>query len=518
MHAPAAVVAYSQRIALMVDGCAVHTHRGGIMLTSRFTSSICAAVALCALTPSPLCAQSAAPTEASKSAAQTATDSAIDPKAQAIYDKSVAAVKAAKSMQMTSHASFGEAMDASSPPELKGAHRITVRFVEGAPAKAAGGMPPFPADSIRLETLDGPNAGAVVVLHGGKMLQLDAAKKTYNDGGAQPAIAAMMSTQAFPEWATEFRELGKARPSGAKFSEPRSMKFVGTITIDDLECDVIEVVREVALSSFAVAEGGQKDGEAAEMGEPPAPPEGMKVTLFQTMAIARADGLPRQFATKPVFGDGTAGETGDSAPCLTVTVTALTVDPKIEDSAFALTAPEGFRKVEFDMSSMMVTGGGPGGGPGGEMPSAPQLSFGVGEPALDFALTNLDGKEISLASLKGKVVLLDFWATWCPPCKAAMPAMQKLHDDYAAAKKDVVILGVNTWERTPDAAKQYIAKQKFTYGCLLNGDDLATKYGIRGIPTLIIIGKDGTIAAIEIGMSDSSGSSLRKVIDAALAK
>jgi hypothetical protein len=81
-----------------------------------------------------------------------------------------------------------------------------------------------------------------------------------------------------------------------------------------------------------------------------------------------------------------------------------------------------------------------------------------------------------------------------------------------------VILGVNTWERTPDAAKQYIAKQKFTYGCLLNGDDLATKYGIRGIPTLIIIGKDGTIAAIEIGMSDSSGSSLRKAIDVALAK
>ena len=128
----------------------------------------------------------------------------------------------------------------------------------------------------------------------------------------------------------------------------------------------------------------------------------------------------------------------------------------------------------------------------------------------------LDGKEVTLASLKGKVVLLDFWATWCGPCKAAMPTIQKISEDYKS--KDVVVLGVNTFEQKPDAAKDYLAKKKFTYGCLLKGDELAKAYGVTGIPTLVIIGKDGKVASTEVGMSDESGAMTRKAIDAALAK
>jgi len=82
----------------------------------------------------------------------------------------------------------------------------------------------------------------------------------------------------------------------------------------------------------------------------------------------------------------------------------------------------------------------------------------------------------------------------------------------------VVILGVNTWEKNADAAKDYMARNKFTYGRLLNGDDLAKAYGVTGIPTLVIIGKDGKVAMADMGLSDDTGASLRKVIDAALAK
>ena len=140
----------------------------------------------------------------------------------------------------------------------------------------------------------------------------------------------------------------------------------------------------------------------------------------------------------------------------------------------------------------------------------------MGDAAPDFNLTSLDGNQVSLASLKGDVVLLDFGATWCRPCKAAMPTIQKLHEAYK--DKGVVILGVNTWEKNADAAKDYMARNKFTYGRLLNGDDLAKAYGVTGIPTLVIIGKDGKVAMADMGLSDDTGASLRKVIDAALAK
>jgi thiol-disulfide isomerase/thioredoxin len=140
----------------------------------------------------------------------------------------------------------------------------------------------------------------------------------------------------------------------------------------------------------------------------------------------------------------------------------------------------------------------------------------LGDAAPDFNLTSLDGNQVSLASLKGEVVLLDFGATWCRPCKAAMPTIQKLHEAYK--DKGVVILGVNTWEKNADAAKDYMARNKFTYGRLLNGDDLAKAYGVTGIPTLVIIGKDGKVAMADMGLSDDTGASLRKVIDAALAK
>jgi len=116
----------------------------------------------------------------------------------------------------------------------------------------------------------------------------------------------------------------------------------------------------------------------------------------------------------------------------------------------------------------------------------------------------------------GKTYVVEFWATWCGPCKAAMPTMQKLHDEYAS--KGAVILGVNTWEQKADAAKDYMASKKFTYGCLLKGDDLATAYGISGIPTLVVIGKDGKVVEIEVGLADPSGAGLRKLLDAALKK
>lgn len=132
-------------------------------------------------------------------------------------------------------------------------------------------------------------------------------------------------------------------------------------------------------------------------------------------------------------------------------------------------------------------------------------------------IANLDSSNFeSAVKSSQKPVLVDFWATWCGPCKAAMPSIQKISEDYKG--KDVVVLGVNTWERKEGAGKKYMDDKGYTYGCLLKGDDLAKDYGISGIPTLVVIGKDGKIALIEVGFGPTGDKGLRTAIDAALGK
>lgn len=118
--------------------------------------------------------------------------------------------------------------------------------------------------------------------------------------------------------------------------------------------------------------------------------------------------------------------------------------------------------------------------------------------AIDFSLKNLEGKEVKLSDLKGKVVVLDFWATWCGPCKASFPGMQELVTKYKG--KDVEFLFVNTWERdkeNSDKVKKvgaFINDKKYSFNVIFDFDNSITaKYKVEGIPTKILIDKNGTI-------------------------
>ena len=125
------------------------------------------------------------------------------------------------------------------------------------------------------------------------------------------------------------------------------------------------------------------------------------------------------------------------------------------------------------------------------------------------------GKEVRLADYKGKVILIDFWATWCGPCKMAMPKIQALHEKYR--DKAVSVFGVDTWERgAADIAQKYMAQQGYTYGLLLKGDDLAKAYGISGIPTVVLIGPDGKILFTSVGFADKEEEHLAELIDGAM--
>jgi thiol-disulfide isomerase/thioredoxin len=117
--------------------------------------------------------------------------------------------------------------------------------------------------------------------------------------------------------------------------------------------------------------------------------------------------------------------------------------------------------------------------------------------APDFKLKDLSGKEISLSDLKGKRVFINFWATWCPPCKAEMPELEKLYQETKSS--DLVIITVNLGEDKATVHK-FIESNKYNFPVLLDSkNEAAALYGIRSIPTSYFIDKDGYIANGKIG-------------------
>ncbi|MBK5240979.1 TlpA disulfide reductase family protein [Clostridium sp.] len=112
-------------------------------------------------------------------------------------------------------------------------------------------------------------------------------------------------------------------------------------------------------------------------------------------------------------------------------------------------------------------------------------------PALDFKLKDLNGKEVSLSDFKGKKVFLNFWASWCPPCKAEMPDIEKLYNE--TKNSDLIILAVNLGENKSDVTS-FINDNKYSFPVLLDSDqNVAAQYNIQYIPTSFFINAEGNI-------------------------
>ena len=122
------------------------------------------------------------------------------------------------------------------------------------------------------------------------------------------------------------------------------------------------------------------------------------------------------------------------------------------------------------------------------------------KPATDFTLPGLDGKLVKLSSFKGKVVLLNFWATWCGPCKAEIPAFVELQQQY---KNDLVVLGLSV-DDPADKAKAFADQYKVNYPIVLGlgHDDIQDAYGpIYGIPASFLISRDGKVCKRHLGIA-----------------
>jgi len=134
----------------------------------------------------------------------------------------------------------------------------------------------------------------------------------------------------------------------------------------------------------------------------------------------------------------------------------------------------------------------------------------LGKPAPDFTLQGLSGNKVSLAAYKGKAVLINFWATWCGPCKLETPWLVELRNQYAS--QGFEILGVSTDDLDPDDKKmlatekgeiaRFVAQMKMPYPVLIDGASISKPYGgLDDMPSSFYVDRTGTVVAAQVGIT-----------------
>ena len=130
---------------------------------------------------------------------------------------------------------------------------------------------------------------------------------------------------------------------------------------------------------------------------------------------------------------------------------------------------------------------------GSELAPAPE----IGHPAPDFILSDIEGNPFRLSDLRGKVVFINFWATWCPPCRAEMPEIEAVYQEYK--DKDVVVVGVDILE-TRDEVTQFVQQGGYSWTFVLDTTgQVSASYKITAIPASFFLDTEGIIRAVTIG-------------------
>ncbi len=118
----------------------------------------------------------------------------------------------------------------------------------------------------------------------------------------------------------------------------------------------------------------------------------------------------------------------------------------------------------------------------------------------DFALKDLDGNVVRLADLRGSVVIVDFWATWCPPCRQALPHLQAISNEYGGRGVKIVAIAMD--DQGESVVRPFVAKNKLTFTMVLPDGQVERAFGgIRSLPTTFVIGPDGKIFKKLVGFN-----------------
>jgi thiol-disulfide isomerase/thioredoxin len=208
----------------------------------------------------------------------------------------------------------------------------------------------------------------------------------------------------------------------------------------------------------------------------PVPARGLPISFSELSGhywIDKETGLQRQMVST-----GKVRLPNSSAPQAVETKTvyrSVKFDEPLPDSLFQFTPPAGAKEIA-------------------NMLNLPDLS---GKAAPNFQITSLDGKPYSLSELKNKVIVLDFWASWCVPCRQETPSLNNLYRDLK--EKDLIVIGVDVGEDSQTVEK-FLKTAGITFPVALTaGTDIASDYHVTSYPTYIVIGRDGVVAGEQVG-------------------
>jgi len=128
--------------------------------------------------------------------------------------------------------------------------------------------------------------------------------------------------------------------------------------------------------------------------------------------------------------------------------------------------------------------------------SETSAAFTKGGPAPDFTSKTINGEEITLSKLKGKVVVLNFWATWCPPCRSEMPLFNRVYEKYRDRGFEIIAISTDSSERQ---VKKFIKEFGIKFPVVMDKQNLVSKYNVSGLPTSFLIDRDGKIIKVRLG-------------------
>lgn len=335
-----------------------------------------------------------------------------------------------------------------------------------------GGGPSSATDSSRTLEYEAPNKFKVVSTHSGKFIQT-----SVSDG--KEVLESAVGAPVQP--------MKSAAPAGLASATSMFMQhpmFCGSLLYKFFGGpDSLSSLADTTKGPIKFGPDETLDGDACKT-----------VTFYaigtygSTQAVIRtSDGMVRRirYGSEPLLAM-MKSQLGDKAPKLTATTETyqhIKKNGAIAASEFVLTVPVGQKVMEMPQ---MPTAGGE------TKPPVP-----LGQPAPEFSLAGVGGGTAKLSSLRGKVVLLDFWATWCPPCRKGLPETDKLHKELAG--KGLAVLAIS--DEKKETVTPFLQKAGYTFPAYLDTDQAATKaYQVAAIPTVVIIDREGKLAAYMVGL------------------